>query len=77
MSTYTSVEGDVCWGLDNPVHGRASNSNALVYTTVLALCDTGYWFEPYIFEKVVLCTDEGIWNDTLMECTGKYIEATT
>ena len=65
----------MCWELDNPVHGRVSNSNALVYTPVLALCDTGYWFEPYIFEKTVLCTDGGIWNDTLTECTGKYSKA--
>ena len=68
----TSCSVRTCPGLDPPQNGTLSTERATVGTEVRVQCDPGYLMENHTIQYTMLCTDDLVWNDTVMNCTGVY-----
>ena len=56
-----------------PDHSEASpnTTKAVFGTYVKYTCSTGKWFLGNLLEKVIMCNDSGIWNDSVPACASK------
>jgi hypothetical protein len=71
MCKPINLSAKLCGLLSPPENGTLSDNVTHVGNWVYARCLEGFWFEPFVFEKALLCTAATQWNDTLAQCQRK------
>ena len=53
-------------------HARRFGDGVVVGTTIMYMCNEGYWFRDHRLLTFVACLQTGMWDKVISDCIGLY-----